>query len=159
MHNEVTYSRLRSLLAIDSMQLDKELMEQPQLLSDILDQVSYAQGRFDEATSEQKIATAIAAGELRDELVNGKPRSEATITSEVQLNTAVAESRSLVNDTNLELSLWKSLADGARAKGDSLKGLTSLTVSGYLAPSSAYEARRAEMSAVRNAKRTPAQPN
>ncbi len=143
MTNEV-YERLKTKLVLDPLELDQELIELPMLIMECAEYTSEKLAQRDRCKNALDLAMAEASDGLRTELTidvkgNNKQRSEAQISSEVFLDEGVQ--RSL---TDLEQS---ALMDSLKAKRDSLKIFSELTISGYLSPNVALDNRRAEIRA------------
>jgi hypothetical protein len=141
--NEV-YERLKTKLVLDPLELDQELIELPMLIMECAEYTSEKLAQRDRCKNALDLAMAEASDGLRTELTidvkgNNKQRSEAQISSEVFLDEGVQ--RSL---TDLEQS---ALMDSLKAKRDSLKIFSELTISGYLSPNVALDNRRAEIRA------------
>jgi hypothetical protein len=144
------YVRLKSRLTIDTMQLDQELIELPQMLSDAGEATAYCIAARDVAKNELDINMSIAADRLRQQPITDsdgkeKRRSEKQIETEIMSIQIVKDAHHRLEEAKLDLALWQSLVDGIRAKQSSIKTVSDLMISGYLAPSSITANRRAEL--------------
>jgi hypothetical protein len=160
--------RLRAAVRINMMRIDEELIENPSNLMECGEQVAFAANFRDTAHNGVEYAEAIAADELRRELIEpvpepgdedrdpparkkpgtGKRRSEAQIKSEIPNYPAVKRAQRRLEDAKLEFSLWMAIMEGLRAKSASLENVSRLIISGYISNSSVTAVRRAE---IRNA--------
>ena len=151
MTNEV-YERLKTKLELDPLELDQELIELPMLIMECAEYTSEKLAQRDRCKNALDLAMAEASDGLRTELTidvkgNNKQRSEAQISSEVFLDEGVQRSLTDLEQSKYELALWQALMDSLKAKRDSLKIFSELTISGYLSPNVALDNRRAEIRA------------
>lgn len=152
MHQGQEYARLRARLAIDPMQLDRELME---LAPDVQSAAEYCAEAIqirDALDHAVDVARAEAARKIRI-LASGsdKKPSEAQIASEVPLDAKVEAAVQEHAEAKLDAALWQALVASFGEKGSSLRRVCEMTVAGFLTPATVYADRRAEMQAKRTA--------
>lgn len=137
------YNAIKAKLIIDPIHMTEELFELPQLQTDATEAVAECQRIRDEAKDALDIAQAEAAAELRYADPDSKKQpSEALIKSELLLNEAVQTAMEVLRDAEYNLSLWKSLADGIRAKSYAISKIADLIQAGYTTPNTMYSDRR-----------------
>ena len=149
-----TYMRLRGALQIDPLQLDREFTEHPMLLMEVMEAAASANDERDKLKQMLSIVRAQTAAKLRSEQFedskgNLKSKSESQIGSEIDMQDAVIEAEADYDAARFDASLWTALYESTRAKGHSLRELAALTLSGFLAPSAAYNKAKQEIAEVR----------
>jgi len=164
LRKEQVYNRLRARLAINPLALDDELIQMPQLVIDIGEQVAECLYIRDAAKNDLDILTSEAAAKLRNitiptENAKGdiieKTRSEAQITSELPMQKTIKAATLALEDAKYDVSMWQMLMDAARTKGMSLHKVADLTLDGYLTPDAHYASQRAKLTEKRNLRVTP----
>lgn len=154
-YRDMDYARLKLQLETDVMRIDEELTHMPSLVQEVGEILAEAQSNRDMLAHELEVAKAQAAAVLRSQPINdqGKQKSEAQISSELQLERPVRDAVVELENANLSLAMWKSLMEGARTKSKSLSTFSDLVVSGYITPSATTDRRRMEIQQRRRLRR------
>lgn len=148
MFEEKQFDELKTKLFIDQLRMDEELVQHPMMLMTVNELTSDAMHAKDVLKARVDVITATAGAQLRGMVGrDGKPPSEARITSETPLVPAVQDAIAEYETAKHDYSLWSGLAEAYREKGGSLKRIAELTIAGFLAPNLA---RRKEMSEKRS---------
>jgi hypothetical protein len=139
LYMEDKYARLRGYLRVDQAELGEELIQFPQLLMEVLEVIAALSAVKESLEGQYKNAVAISAGDLRSYPgPNDRKRPEAEIAAEAPLTPLSQDAYAKVAEARESMAFWSSLAEAFRAKQSSLKRLSDLTVSGYIATGSAY---------------------
>lgn len=162
LYNKKLYDRLKARLAINPLALDEELINMPQLVIDIGEQVAECLSFRDGAKNDLDIAVAEAAANLRaipieGENAKGEPvskvRSEKQIEAEMPMQKTVKGATAALEDAKYDLAMWQTLMDAARTKSHTTQKVADLTLAGYLTPDAAYHKQRDRLTEKRDAKR------
>ena len=155
MFMEKEYEDAKKHLRIDIMDLENEFIEHPSRMQAVIECTTDMMQVRDIAAVSLKQMIAQAAERLRvpDEK-DGKLPSEAKLTSLSMLDPTVVTATEELAEAEHDLRYWQGLSESYRAKGSSLKHISELTVSGFLAPS---QNRKQELQVTRAAAETPQQ--
>lgn len=145
MHNEEHYERLRQALRIDPMRIDEDLIELPPLLQEAGEFTAEAARARDRAEFNLKTTLAEVADAIRTDPDRPKQPSEAEIDKRLPMDKEVIDAQEKLVTAKYEFSMWMSVVEGLRSKGDSLKTTANLIVSGYVSSGAAYSDRRREL--------------
>ena len=147
--NTEQYMALRNELAVDEHNLDHGFVRIPMLMVETMEHRIAADQIVIEKKNSLTLVCATESAEMRDELQNGKIRSEASIASELPMRELVVDARDALNEVSSDAALWAGLVDCVRAKLTAMKALSELTIAGYITPNSVYEKHKADMNVVR----------
>jgi hypothetical protein len=150
--DEERYNFIRARLTIDPMRLTEDLIELPQHQQEASEGAADAQRLSDEAKDILDQTKAQTADSIRNDPDLKKQPSEAQITSEILLDDNVRDALATLRETEYELALWKSLADGMRAKSTAITTISRLIEAGYTSPTAIYQQRRAQINEKRQAR-------
>lgn len=152
MYKQETYDRIRAALAIDAVQIDRELIEFPMMLMDVTEAVADCGLERDRKEGAYKLALSLAQAQLR-ELAgpDGKKRPETAILSEAPLDENVQTALADLEDAKASLAYWNALLTAMMAKQSSIKRLAELTAAGFSPSNSSYQGTREAMAAKRQA--------
>jgi len=143
MVDQDVFDKLKGKLTIDPLRLTEELVELPALQQEASEMAAEWQKARDEAKDAVELAKSNVGFEIRSESARKPP--EEQIKSEVLLSEEVQTAIAALNDAEYNLSLWKSLADGMRAKSFAIGKIGDLIASGYTTPNSLYAERRTQI--------------
>lgn len=142
MTDQDKFDRLKGRLTIDPMRLTEELIELPSLQQEASEMTAEWQKARDEAKDALELMKATVGYDIRSDTAYQRKPPEDQIKSEVLLSEDVQTANAALNDAEYNLSLWKSLADGMRAKSFAIGKIGDLISSGYTTPNSIYAERR-----------------
>lgn len=146
MLNEVEYVDLRNALQIDPNALDEQLVNIAMQQMSAAEYTALAATQKTQAEFGYSQTIADVSANLRGQLgTDGKPRSEASIKSEIPLYDEVINAHTAMVDAEHEYSLWRGLSDAIRAKHSAIRTITDLIAAGYMTSTSIRLKQREEI--------------
>ena len=153
------FDQLKAELAIDPLDLDNELIQLPQLVMEIGENLAEAIAAYDRAKENLDRARGEAGRRLRNgparkpQVEGERPQiikewkqpSEAQIATEIPLIDIVVEAQDRVGELQLIVSKWKELHWAMRQKSSSIEQYVKLMAAGYMTPNSVHQQRRQEI--------------
>jgi hypothetical protein len=145
------FQHLRRQLAVDLLDIDKHLVEQPQWQMDAAEYAATAAQLSQEADDILEITKAHAGSRLREVSGDAKKLTEAQLKMDILLEEDVIDAISEATSAKRDLAMWRALVDSLKSKASVMKTAAELINSGYLAPKAAVEGNRAGLSKAREA--------
>jgi hypothetical protein len=148
---EDRFARLHFGLKIDMLRLDEEIVQLASNVQEACEWAAKAIAIKDEVKNSAAVAKAFVTRRLRQEsgLDGGKVWSDARLDKEVILEPEALQAERDIIDAEAFAAKWQSLVKGWLSKQESLKNISMLTNSGFLAPNVAYNMRREELARIR----------
>lgn len=143
------FNRLRALLTPDRHRLDDAWERHPSYMMEAIEFRIAESEELNKLEGILALLTAEKTNALREETINGKPIAANAIASLLAEDSDLNEQRYAVEAQKLVVARWAGLIEAIKAKGDALKRLSDLTVSGYIAKDAAYNDVRARLAAER----------
>jgi hypothetical protein len=139
------FEQLKTRLVISPHRIDEELIEMPQFIEMISEQVAEAVQKRDKANNDLKFIIAEESDKLRRIEEGGKKPSEKQIESDVLLLKTVRQATYDLENAKHELALWQGLMEAARSKSTAMEMYARLWMAGYLTPNTVMQSSRAEL--------------
>jgi len=139
------YEQLRDALRIDKFNLDDELVNNPELVQRVGEQVEMAISRRDEANLDLKNAMAALDAVLREE-AGDKKLTEKAIEQQINDSVKIIDMRKNIIRLTEKVGRWQALRESYRDRSSALKGLCSLHATNYFVVNSGSPYRREAVS-------------
>ena len=140
------YTWLKSIVRLDLMALDEEIMEIPVLIQECGEYAAQAIDAVNICKDGYNAVRATVADLLRrDILPNGKTRSEAQIESEIDRIDKLQEAADLLSAAKLDAGLWQALFEGLQTKNFSIRTAADLITKGFITQDHIISKRREEL--------------
>jgi hypothetical protein len=135
------YTDLSEHLKIDLSQIDQEIIQGAQNIQLCSELAAEASDEENMARLAYDMVVAKVSSQLREPEEGKKARSETQISSEILLYSEVIAAKEKHNQAKFQAELCSSLAGSMRMKANLVRDAASLTVAGYITPTSYAEKR------------------
>jgi len=142
------YQALYAQLDVDPMEMDNQLARMPHLVQDASELATEAENAMNEASLAYDVVKAEIAEALRS---HNEKITEASIERNLPLYEEIQNARRTLNQAKTYMRLCEDLVRALRIKSQHVLKTADMIMSGYMTPSAAYERRRDEIHAARQA--------